>query len=153
MKARVSLVYDSANPIREGVPRTHDGMPLYPDPSLYSAEIISGFNGWIELTLKDFDIVFCWVDPSEPRFRKSPTLRSGDYRGHVLNLLGLPQSVEEVTDDKYLVENYSQDISVIYNACGENILCLNIRDVGQTSFDIWEFVFVDPRIREFKVMG
>lgn len=138
------LRIDCEYPLPEGLPRTPQGLPVYPDPSIYPSHIIAGFNGWVEITAAQGIVTYRWINPADPKYVQFPTLRRGDTRASVIDLLGAPLGFEETFDDKYLAENYSHQVSIIYDAHALSIDCFNTRRGLYMSVDVWEFVFVDP---------
>ena len=153
MRPRLSLVYDSANIIPEGAPRTRDGMPLYPDPNLYPPEIIAGFQGWIELSIVEAVIAPVWIDPTNPKYKSYPTVRKNDKKMAVARVMGEHYQEEESLDPKYYIERFSEKVAVIYDSETLEVVCINARENFEGEYDVWEFAFVDPRVRTAPDLG
>lgn len=130
--------------IPDGVPKSEDGLPLYPDPNLYSPDIIAGYNGWIELTPKTKGFTYCWINPGDSRFLQAPTIRVGDTVNQVHSLLGLASRVEEVPGEGLRAEFYSQEVMILYGTDDDKVRGVHTHKPPANHYKMWEFVFVAP---------
>jgi hypothetical protein len=144
----ISFHYDGQMTFREGAPISPMGMPLYPDPSLYSPDIIAGFEKWVELVKPVGKVDFEWVDPSEERFKKTPSVRIGDYRDSVKNLLGEFSWSEEFEDGNLIAEFYSESVMILYETKTQTVKGIYTHREPAENYTPWRFVFVNPNLRK-----
>jgi hypothetical protein len=140
---RVSFHYEGFLELPEGIPRTTMGTPLYPDPAIYPPDVISGYNGWIELTRVNNEWSYRWINPSAPRFRRSPTIRYGDFVGEIHNLLGTPVKLEPWPDANFRAEYHSDQVMVLYPKEGDATLGFYTFNSNDDSYLTWDFLFVE----------
>lgn len=154
MIARCSLKISSSwrvsfhfgGPLPSGIRLSKSGLPLYPDPSMYPAEVIAGYNGWIELTVASAGLTYLWVNPSDQRFLRAPTIRRGDFVREVHTLLGPASEKESWDEDDLFAEFYSDEIMILYKKSTEEVDGIHTCSPSGTQYKKWDFVFVDPAL-------
>lgn len=141
MKSRFLFKYESGVPVPASLPRQRGGMPLYPDPKLYPEEIIAGYDRWPILYKERGTLLPGWIKPSMVE-QEHESLKVGDSRKDVLSLIGLASCTTGTNDERFIFEDYSEQVSLIYEYPGMVLHCINIRESETSEFDPWDFVFV-----------
>ena len=119
-------------------------MPLYPDPKLYPEEIIAGYDRWPILYKGRDALLPGWVKPLMVG-QGHNSLKVGDSRKDVLNFIGSPSCTITSNDERFIIEDYSEQVSFIYERPDMVLHCINIRESETSEFDPWDFVFVSTK--------
>lgn len=118
-------------------------IPRYPDPEIYSPEVIKGFPKWPELYFDGKEITYRLIDPSDDPLRD--TLIMFDTKEEVLALLGEPPTKEYVEAVKAWRYRYSD--KVLLWIIDDALNCVNLPkyDPADDLMVPWKFVFVQPQ--------
>ena len=126
----------------------HQGrIPFYPDPELYSPEVLEGFEKWPQLFVAAMSqrLTYRVVDPRQNDYKISSTLRKNDSLTDLLDLLGEPEFMQEHEYVGLILYHYSIDVEItLRNGYVDSIILLE-----QGEGEGWDFVLVDQSATKF----
>lgn len=146
---RGNFAFANDRVVPQGLP-SDNGFPLYPDPNIYSPEIMKGYREWPELYASADRLSYRAIDPKEEVVKSFATLRRGDPTTQVYQLLGEPSFIDHHPQANATVLHYSLEVRIAIREEALHSVFLEEGELGDMDFRTWNFVFVNDNAVEAK---